>query len=58
MNFRSQAIQLALNHISSVYQDEPLNIVEIGCMFSENEGLSTYLIAEFLANRPQGGAIC
>jgi len=55
MNLRSQAITSTLNHISSIYQDEPLNIVEIGCMFNEGEGLSTYLIADFLSKRPAGG---
>lgn len=56
MNLRSQAILLALGHVSSNYRDEEsLNIVEVGCMFKEDEGFSTYLIADFLAKRAGGG---
>jgi len=55
MNLRSQTIISTLNHISSIYHDEPLNIVEIGCMFKEDEGLSTYVIADFLSKRSAGG---
>lgn len=52
MNFRAEAILLALNHVSSNYRDEELlQIVEVGCMFKEDEGFSTYLIADFLAKR-------
>lgn len=55
MNLRSQAILLALDHVSSSYRGgEPLNIIEIGCMFKEDEGLSTYLIADFLVKRAGG----
>lgn len=55
MNLRSEAILSALNYVSFVYSDQPLNIVEVGCMFKENEGLSTYIIADFLAKRLKGG---
>lgn len=55
MNFRSQAIVWALDHISSSHRGQPLNIIEVGCMFKEDEGLSTYLVADFLAKRPGGG---
>ena len=56
MNFRAEAILLALNHVSSNYRDEePLNIVEVGCMFKEDEGFSTYLISDFLAKRARRG---
>lgn len=55
MNFRSQAIVWALDHISSSHRGRPLNIIEVGCMFKEDEGLSTYLVADFLAKRPGGG---
>ena len=55
MNLRSQAILSTLNHISSIYHNEPLNIIEIGCMFNKGEGMSTYLIADFLSKRPAGG---
>jgi hypothetical protein len=55
MNPRSQAILSALNYVSSVYSDAPLNVVEVGCMFKDDEGLSTHVIADFLATRPEGG---
>jgi hypothetical protein len=54
MNLRVQTLLSALDHISAAYPDEPLNIVEVGCMFKENEGLSTYHIADYLAKRAKG----
>jgi hypothetical protein len=54
MNFRSQAMLQALEHVSAAYPDQPLNVIEVGCMFKENEGLSTYHIADFLAKRGKG----
>jgi hypothetical protein len=55
MNFRSQAILLALEHVSSVFATEPLRVLEVGSMFKEDEGLSTFIVANFLHNRPSGG---
>jgi hypothetical protein len=57
MDFRTKAIKKSLEYISGIYSDIPINIIEIGCMFKENEGLSTYVMAEFLANRPKGGRL-
>lgn len=55
MNLRSQAILLALDHVSSSCQGgEPLKIVEVGCMFKKDEGCSTYYIADFLVKRGGG----
>jgi predicted O-methyltransferase YrrM len=51
MNLRSRAIQRALEHVSAAYRDEPLRVLEVGCMYKEDEGLSTYVIADFLAKR-------
>jgi hypothetical protein len=55
MNFRSQTILLALQHVSSVFATEPLRVLEVGSMFKEDEGLSTFIVADFLHNRPSGG---
>ncbi|HWO43091.1 MAG TPA: class I SAM-dependent methyltransferase [Candidatus Eisenbacteria bacterium] len=55
MNFRSETILLALKHLSSSFEAEPLNVLEIGSMFNENEGLSTFIIADFLHRRVGGG---
>jgi predicted O-methyltransferase YrrM len=55
MNLRSQAILLALKCVSSVFETEPLHVLEVGSMFKEDEGLSTFLIAEFLHKRTSGG---
>jgi predicted O-methyltransferase YrrM len=55
MNLRSRAIRTALEHASKAYGDEPLNVVEVGSMYNENEGLSTYIIADFLAAGPWKG---
>jgi predicted O-methyltransferase YrrM len=54
MNFRSQTMLQALEHLSAAYPDQPLNVIEVGCMFKEDEGLSTYYIADFLATREKG----
>jgi hypothetical protein len=55
VNFRSQILLSCLEHVSAAYPDEPLNVIEVSCMFRETEGLSTYLIADLLAQRPGGG---
>jgi hypothetical protein len=55
MNIRSKAILLALEYLDAKHPNEPLNIVEIGCMFWRGEGQSTYLVANFLSGRPKGG---
>ncbi|MFC1714997.1 O-methyltransferase [Candidatus Poribacteria bacterium] len=55
MNVRSQAILSGLGSVSAFYQNKPLNVVEVGCMFQEAEGLSTYVIADFLRSRRGGG---
>lgn len=57
MNIRPSAIQTCLNHLSKKYSHEPLNIVEIGCMFKEDEGLSTLIITKFLSSRDYGGKL-
>lgn len=54
-NLRSRAIRLSLERVSDSYRDEPLRLVEVGSMYNEEQGLSTYVIADFLANRPKGG---
>ncbi len=51
MNLRSQAILKALQHVSTAFPEEPLHVVEVGSMYNEHEGLSTYLIADVLAKR-------
>jgi predicted O-methyltransferase YrrM len=57
MNIRAQVTCEALKHLSDVYPDKELNVVEVGCMFNKGEGLSTYIIADFLAKRPSGGRL-
>ena len=57
MNIRPLAIEVCLNTISKIYSHIPLNVVEIGCMFKEDEGLSTQIIAECLSSREFGGQL-
>jgi predicted O-methyltransferase YrrM len=52
MNLRSKAIMAALAHVFNEFPTEPLNVIEVGSMYNEHEGLSTYLIADALAKRP------
>lgn len=40
-----------------IYSQIPLNIIEIGCMFKEDEGLSTSIIAELISSRDCGGKL-
>lgn len=55
MNFRMQVTAAALQQVSDQYADQPLHVIEVGCMFRENEGLSTYAIASLIAKRSAGG---
>lgn len=55
MEYRGEAILSTLKKLSNLHPGVPLNIIEIGCMFKEDEGLSTFLIADFLARRQGGG---
>lgn len=54
-NLRSRAIRLSLEFVSESHRDEPLRVLEVGSMYNEEQGLSTYVMADFLANRPKGG---
>lgn len=55
MNIRSKTILTAFAQLDAQFPDEPVNIVEIGCMFWKGEGISTYLGAKFIAERKAGG---
>jgi len=57
MNFRTEIILKSLSYISSLYQEDPLVIIEVGCMYKEDEGISTYVIADFLSKREYGGQL-
>lgn len=56
MNVRSQVLLALLEHIAADCQSEPLRIIEVGTMFQQDEGLSTYVIADFLSSRSAGGS--
>lgn len=55
MNFRTAFLEFGLKEISQELGENPMCIIEIGCMFNENEGLSTLILGEFVNNRPGGG---
>lgn len=56
-NPRSRAILHALEHVSVLHRTGPLNLLEVGCMFKEDEGLSTLVMAAFLEQRPHKGRL-
>jgi len=45
VNFRAAIIDVGLEVVSTFSTSNGLNALEVGCMFRENEGLSTYRIA-------------
>jgi Methyltransferase domain len=57
MDFRTKAIIRSLEYVSNIYSETSINLIEIGCMFKEDEGLSTYKMAEFIEKRPKGGKL-
>jgi len=50
-NTRQHYLLQSLEFVERAYEKEDLNIIEIGCMFKEDEGLSTLSIAKFLAEK-------
>jgi SAM-dependent methyltransferase len=48
MNDRGYYIEIILELIKNSVHPERFNIVEVGCTFKEIEGMSTYVIAEFI----------
>lgn len=54
---RGKVIRVALQGISAIYEGQPMVVVEVGCAFQEDEGFSTYLIADFLMRRQSGGKL-
>ena len=52
MNLRQQIIPMALRAVAPDGDTEPVRALEVGCMFAENEGLSTYHIARCVRQRP------
>ena len=48
MNFRSDNILRLLELVKQNAKSDRFNLVEVGCMFKEDEGLSTYIIAKFI----------
>jgi len=57
MDFRSTVLKLGLKQISQQLGEQPMCILEIGCMFKKNEGKSTLILGEFVHNRPGGGRL-
>ena len=56
MNFKSVVILSGLNTVHLLSASTTINAIEVGCMFKRDEGLSTFLIAQFLhekANQSQ-----
>lgn len=47
-NLRASVIDLALEIVSQSSTSNGINAIEIGCMFKNNEGFSTYRIARFV----------
>jgi hypothetical protein len=50
MNLRSQVIEASLKTVGAF--SKAINAIEIGCMFSESEGLSTMVVAQACASVP------
>lgn len=55
MNLRSHALTLATGTLELLHPGQPVNLIEVGCMYQEVEGLSTLVLANYLANREGGG---
>jgi hypothetical protein len=54
-SIRTALIESALGRISAIAPDKPINAIEVGCMFKEDEGLSTLAIAEIISRHPAKG---
>ncbi len=54
---RAKVLRLALENVSATYENEAMTVVEIGCCFNEMEGVSTYLIGDFLSRRKLRGKV-
>lgn len=51
MNARAYYIEQTLERVIRAARPEKLHLIEIGCMFKEDEGLSTYTLARFLRDK-------
>lgn len=54
---RTRVLDVVLREVSAAYPEAPLFAVEVGCMFSEEQGCSTSTIADSLAGRAAGGRL-
>jgi len=56
-NFHATSILNAIKYIKCKYPNTPLTIVEVGCMFSEDEGLSTIHLANAIHSHDPSGKL-
>lgn len=54
---RTRVLDVVLREVSLAHPDAPLFAVEVGCMFSDEQGRSTSTIADSLAGRAAGGRL-
>jgi hypothetical protein len=51
MNIRAHYIETTLEQITNAVRPGRFNVVEVGCMYRKNEGLSTYQIAKHMKKK-------
>lgn len=56
-NPRAEMLRTASTWVASRLPGKPLSFIEIGCMFKEDEGLSTMILAEVIHSHPSGGKL-